>query len=199
MQYEHRVGSTTRRPFVKIKDGCQEGVPIRLSRVFLPLFFARTNMANSMLRRDISLAGAILLGLGSIVGTGAFVSIGLAAGIVGKLLPLAIFCASLLAVCNGLSSAQLAANHPVSGGTYEYGYRWLNPWLGYLAGCSFLLAKSASAATAAVGLAIYLGHWLPGSIVTEWSLTTVALVILIVVTAATLVGFRGVDCWVAPG
>ena len=46
------------------------------------------------------------------------------------------------------TSAQLAAAHPVSGGTYEYGYRFLTPTLGFLAGWMFLLAKSASAATA---------------------------------------------------
>lgn len=54
-----------------------------------------------------------------------------------------------------MSSAQLAANHPLSGGTYEYGYRWLHPALGFIAGWMFLCAKSASAATAALGLASY--------------------------------------------
>ncbi|MFM1557349.1 MAG: APC family permease, partial [Limisphaerales bacterium] len=55
-------------------------------------------------------------------------------------------------------SAQLAANHPVSGGTYEYGHRWLNPSLGFTAGWMFLCAKSASAATAALGFAGYIAH-----------------------------------------
>jgi APA family basic amino acid/polyamine antiporter len=55
-----------------------------------------------------------------------------------------------------LSSAQLAASHPVSGGTYEYGYKYLRPSLGFTAGWMFLLAKSASAATAALGFGGYL-------------------------------------------
>jgi APA family basic amino acid/polyamine antiporter len=67
----------------------------------------------------------------------------------------AIAVAACLAACNGLSSAQLAASHPVSGGTYEYGYRYLSPTLGFAAGWMFLCAKSASAATAALGLAGY--------------------------------------------
>ena len=50
----------------------------------------------------------------------------------------------------------LAAAHPRSGGTYEYGYVWLNPTLGFSAGWMFMLAKSASAATAALGLSGYL-------------------------------------------
>ncbi|TVP55987.1 MAG: APC family permease [Gemmatimonadales bacterium] len=96
------------------------------------------------------------MGLGSIVGTGLFVSLGIAAGVVGDGILLALPLAALLALCNGLSSAQLAAAHPVSGGTYEYGYRVLNPVLGFSAGWMFLLAKGASAATAALGLAGYL-------------------------------------------
>jgi len=108
------------------------------------------------LRRVVRLPGAVLLGLGSIVGTGAFVSIGIAAGVAGPSVILAIVLAGLLATCNGLSSAQLAAAHPVSGGTYEYGYRYLTPELGFTAGWMFMSAKSASAATAALGLAGYL-------------------------------------------
>lgn len=95
------------------------------------------------------------MGLGSIVGTGIFVSIGIAAGVAGPSVILAIAVAAILAVCNALSSAQLAANHPTSGGTYEYGYVYLRPWLGFAAGWMFLCAKSASAATAALGFAGY--------------------------------------------
>jgi len=108
------------------------------------------------LRREVGLAGAVLLGLGSMVGTGVFVSVGLAAGVAGPSVLAATLLAGLVATANGLSSAQLAAAHPVSGGTYEYGYLWLSPAFGFTAGWTFLLAKSASAATAALGLSGYL-------------------------------------------
>lgn len=112
--------------------------------------------APSALARVVGVPGAVFLGLGSIVGTGVFVSIGTAAGVAGDSVVLAVMLASVVATCNGLSSAQLAANHPVSGGTYEYGHRYLNPTLGFVAGWLFLCAKSASAATAALGFAAYL-------------------------------------------
>ena len=70
------------------------------------------------LRRELHLPGAVLLGLGSILGTGVFVSIGLAAGLAGPGILPAMALAGLVALLNGLSSAQLAAAHPVSGGTY---------------------------------------------------------------------------------
>lgn len=107
------------------------------------------------LRRDVGTFGAVMMGLGSIVGTGVFVSIGVAAGITGPSVVLAIAIGAVVATFNGLSSAQLAATYPVSGGTYEYGHRTLNAWAGFTAGWLFLLAKSASAATAALGFAGY--------------------------------------------
>lgn len=96
-----------------------------------------------------------MMGLGSMIGTGVFVSIGIAAGVIGPAVVLAIVLAALVATCNALSSAQLAASHPVSGGTYEYGYRYLDPRLGFTAGWMFVCAKSASAATAALGFGGY--------------------------------------------
>lgn len=106
--------------------------------------------------REVGVIGATMLGLGSIIGTGVFVSIGIAAGVAGPAAIASMVVAAVVATCNGLSSAQLAACHPVSGGTYEYGYRWLDPRLGFTAGWMFLCAKSASAATAALGFAGYL-------------------------------------------
>lgn len=112
----------------------------------------KLDYANPALRREIGLFGAVMLGLGSILGTGVFVSLAHATELAGPWVLLAIVLAGLLAYCNAMSSAQLAAAYPVSGGTYEYGYRVLNPMLGFTAGWMFLLAKSASAATAALAL-----------------------------------------------
>jgi APA family basic amino acid/polyamine antiporter len=125
----------------------------------------------------VGLPGAILMGLGSIMGAGVFVSLGLGEGIAGPSVLLALALAAVVATCNGLSSAQLAANHPVSGGTYEYGHRWLTPSLGFTAGWMFLCAKSASAATAALGFAMYLApnYLMPISLATVMGLTVITL------------------------
>jgi APA family basic amino acid/polyamine antiporter len=111
--------------------------------------------AQARLPRVVGVPGAVMMGLGSILGTGIFVSIGIAAGVAGPSVILAVAVAAVVATFNGLSSAQLAASLPVSGGTYEYGYRYLNSAIGFTAGWMFLSAKSASAATAALGLAGY--------------------------------------------
>lgn len=139
------------------------------------------------LKRELGVWGATLMGLGSIVGTGIFVSIGIATDVAGPAVILAIAFGAAVAICNGLSSAQLAANHPVSGGSYEYGYQYLTPKLGFTAGWMFLVAKSASAATAALGFAGYLLNLLGVS--ASW-VTPIAVLAVIGLTAIVLGGIR---------
>lgn len=140
------------------------------------------------LKRELGVFGAVMMGLGSIVGTGVFVSIGVAAGISGPSVVLAVAIGALVATFNGLSSAQLAASHAVSGGTYEYGYKYLNPLLGFTAGWTFLIAKSASAATAALGFAGYL-LGLFSAEQQAW-LVPVALLAVLALTLVVLAGIR---------
>jgi len=158
-----------RRPELRVKKASGSGVltgvrvPLRNWRMRQTIRPTSTDhpgpdprVLTGELRRVVGVPGAILMGLGSILGTGIFVSIGIAAGVAGPSVVLAVALAAVVATFNGLSSAQLAASHPVSGGTYEYGYRYLSPALGFTAGWMFLVAKSASAATAALGFGGYL-------------------------------------------
>lgn len=57
--------------------------------------------------------------------------------------------------CNALSSAQLAAEHPASGGTYVYGRERLGPFWGWLAGYGFVVGKTASCAAMALTFGAY--------------------------------------------
>ena len=141
------------------------------------------------LKRTVGLGGAVLIGLGSIIGTGIFVSLPVSYGIAGAFVIPAVLIAALVAMCNGLNSAQLAAAHPVSGGTYEYGYRFLNPALGFTAGWTFLLAKSFSAATAALGFSTYLLQGFKEAD-NRWLVTGVGLAVVAALTVLVLSGLR---------
>ena len=114
------------------------------------------------LRRTLGLIDAVGIGVGAIVGAGIFVVLGVAAGISGPALLVGLLLAGAGATANALSSAQLAASYPRAGGTYEYGYRVLSPWAGYVAGWMFLVSKIAAAGTVALGLGGYLSPHLPG-------------------------------------
>jgi basic amino acid/polyamine antiporter, APA family len=116
----------------------------------------------SELRRELRLLDAVGVGFGAIIGAGIFVVTGVAAGVAGPALLAGLLLAAIAAICNALSSAQLAAEYPQSGGAYEYGYRLLHPWAGYVAGWMFLASKIAAAGTVALGLAAYVDPLLPG-------------------------------------
>src|SRR5690606_20937043 len=110
----------------------------------------------------LGLLDAVGIGFGAIVGAGIFVVTGVAAGVAGPSLVVAFAVAGAAATANALSSAQLAAVYPYAGGSYEYGYRLLGAWPGYIAGWMFLASKTAAAGTVAIGLGGYLGALVPG-------------------------------------
>ena len=122
---------------------------------------AQTVADSRGLERDLGLLDAIGIGFGAIVGAGIFVVIGLAAGIAGPAFLIGLFIAAIAATANALSSAQLAAEYPHSGGAYEYGYRVLAPWAGFAAGWMFLVSKITAAGTVALGFAGYLDTLMP--------------------------------------
>ena len=109
-----------------------------------------------VLKREIGPKGATIIGLGSMLGTGVYIALGLASGLVGYYIFLSILLAGGLAICNGFSSAQLAANHPTSGGSYEFGRIHLGKEIGFVAGWVFIFAKSASAAAASLAISWYI-------------------------------------------
>ncbi len=84
--------------------------------------------------RSLGVVDAVGIGVGAIVGAGIFVVSGIASGIAGPAALVGLLVAGTAATANALSSAQLAAAFPRSGGTYEYGYRVLTPPVRYAAG-----------------------------------------------------------------
>jgi len=83
---------------------------------------------DSTLKPQLSLFDAVATGLAAILGAGIFTVIAPAAAIAGPALLVSFCIAAFVAFCNALSSAQLAAVFPRSGGTYEFGRRMLGGW-----------------------------------------------------------------------
>ncbi|MEV6274489.1 APC family permease [Nocardia sp. NPDC051832] len=107
------------------------------------------------LRRRLGLTDSVVIGLGSMVGAGIFAALAPAAGGAGSWLLLALGIAAVLAYCNAMSTARLAALYPVSGGTYVYGRERLGEFWGYLAGWGFIAGKTASCAAMALTVGNY--------------------------------------------
>lgn len=98
----------------------------------------------------------MVIGAGSMIGAGVFAAWAPAAQAAGTGLLIGLAIAAVVAFCNASSSAQLAAIHPESGGTYLYGRRQLGPFWGHLAGWGFVVGKTASCAAMALTVGAYL-------------------------------------------
>lgn len=70
------------------------------------------------LRRRLGVGDAVVVGTGSMIGAGVFTVWSPAAASAGTGLLVGLAVAASVATSNALSSAQLAARHPESGGTY---------------------------------------------------------------------------------
>src|SRR5688500_1575759 len=89
------------------------------------------------------------------IGAGVFAVWAPAASAAGTGLLVGLLIAAVVAFGNATSSAQLAAVHPTSGGTYAYGRAELGPWWGFAAGWCFVVGKTASCAAMALTFAAY--------------------------------------------
>ncbi|MGZ0151189.1 APC family permease [Kribbella sp. WER1] len=138
--------------------------------------------APSGLARRLGVGDAVVIGLGSMVGAGVFAVWAPAARAAGSGLVLGLVIAAVVAYCNAVSSAQLAAVYPVSGGTYVYGRERLGEWWGFAAGWCFVIGKTASCAAMALTFATYV-------VPNHWVQRVVALVAVVVLAA---VNYRGV-------
>lgn len=111
--------------------------------------------AGSELRRTLGVGDAVVVGLGSMIGAGVFAALAPAARAAGSGLLPGLGVAAVVAYCNAMSSARLAARYPASGGTYVYGRERLGEFWGYLAGWSFVVGKTASCAAMALTVGAY--------------------------------------------
>lgn len=107
------------------------------------------------LARRLTLGDAVAIGLGSMIGAGVFSVWAPAIGVAGSGVLIALAIAAVVAYANATSSAQLAAAHPVAGGTYAYARAEMGPWWGFIAGWSFVIGKIASCAAMAMTFAAY--------------------------------------------
>ena len=114
------------------------------------------------LLRGLGLVSAISIVVGTIIGTGIFLTpsaIATQVGSVGLVFLVWIF-AGLLSLAGALSYAELGAMIPEAGGEYVYLRRAYGPVWGFLYGWeAFVIGKTGSIATIATGFALFLGFF----------------------------------------
>ena len=96
------------------------------------------------------------IGIAAMLGAGVFYVWGPAVALAGSWVLVSLLIAAIVATLNGLVTAQLAIQLPVSGGIYSYANHYRGPYAGFLAGWLFVTGKTGSAAAIAFIAASYL-------------------------------------------
>ncbi len=120
--------------------------------------------ADAQLVRAIGLSGATLLVVGSVIGSGIFLTTGLMVQeLPSTSLVLAAWVAGgLLAMAGGLTYAEMGSMYPRSGGLYVFLSEAYGPVWGFLFGWACLLViLTGSVAAVAVGFAEYFSYFFP--------------------------------------
>ena len=118
------------------------------------------------LKRDLGLTDCALLVIGSVIGSGIFLTPGNIARTVQSVesVFLVWVAGGILSLFGALAYAELGAMFPRAGGIYVFLREAYGPLTAFLYGwCTFFVMQSGSVATLAAGFAIYLGYLLPVS------------------------------------
>lgn len=112
---------------------------------------------NNGLRRNLSAANLITLGIGAIVGTGIFVITGTAAAnFAGPALTISFIISAIGCVMAGLCYAEFASMIPVSGSVYSYSYTTMGEVLAWFVGWILVLEYLFACSSVAVGWSGYM-------------------------------------------
>lgn len=99
----------------------------------------------------------VLIGIGSIIGTGIFVLTGQAAAEhAGPAIAISFLISAMICMFAGLAYAELASMVPVAGSAYTYTYAVLGEFIAWLVACGLILEYTVAASTVAAGWSGYL-------------------------------------------
>lgn len=139
-------------------------------------------MATSKPKQQLSLFGAVAIGLASMLGAGVFFVWSTAWDKAHDHIFIALALAALVASLNAASVYQLASNVSRPGGVYSYARVYLPKDFSFIAGFSFVFGKIASIAAIAIIIETYLLPGYPG-----WPAAVIAILLM---TALNLLGIN---------
>ena len=141
-----------------------------------PIHIIQAESQKGELKRTLTAANLISLGIGCIIGTGIFVMTGKAAAIyAGPAIMLSFVAAGLCCAFAALCYAELSAMLPVSGSAYSYAYASLGELFAWVMGWLLLLEYGVAGSTVAVGWSGYVVSFLDSigwHIPAEWTAAT---------------------------
>jgi len=137
------------------------------------------------LKRTLNLMDATAIGIGAIIGAGIFVVLGIAIGYAGPAVIISMIIAAIVASFTAFSFAELGSAIPKQGGTYEFAYEMISPFVAFISGCLWLFGQTVAGAAVSLGLASYFVAIFP-----FFPLKVVAVSAALVLTVLNLIGTK---------
>lgn len=125
----------------------------------------------SGLRRGLSKAQIVMIGLGGAIGTGLFMGSGIAIGYAGPAVVLSYAIAGFVAIVMVFSLSEMAVVHPTAGSFGTYAEMYLNPWAGFVVRYTYWIAQVIAIGGESVAAGLYMTFWFPEVPVWVWSIS----------------------------
>ena len=115
------------------------------------------------LKKTLSAAGLVALGVGAIIGAGLFSITGLAASTnAGPAITISFLIAAFGCVFAGLCYAEFSSMIPVAGSAYTYSFATMGEFIAWIIGWDLVLEYAVGAATVSISWSRYFGKFLEG-------------------------------------
>src|SRR5579863_8442579 len=124
----------------------------------------------SALRRSLSKAQIVMIGLGGAIGTGLFMGSGLAVGYAGPAVIVSYALAGFVALVMVFSLSEMAVVHPTAGSFGTYAETYLNSWAGFVVRYTYWISQAIAVGGESVAAGLYMQYWLPNVPVWIWAI-----------------------------
>ncbi len=123
----------------------------------------------SQLKRTLTAANLVALGVGAIIGAGLFVRTAAAsAEAAGAAVTMSFVVAAVGCAFAGICYAEFAAMIPIAGSAYAYSYVTMGELVAWIIGWALIMEYALGAATVSIAWSEYLNNLLGGAIPYEW-------------------------------
>jgi L-asparagine transporter-like permease len=147
------------------------------------------------LRRSLSKAQIVMIGLGGAIGTGLFMGSGLAVGYAGPAVILSYALAGFVALVMVFSLSEMAVVHPTAGSFGTYAEMYLNPWAGFVVRYTYWIAQAIAVGGEAVAAGLYMQYWFPDVPVWIWAVGFC--LVLLYFNSRSVGNFGTLESWLA--
>jgi L-asparagine transporter-like permease len=147
------------------------------------------------LRKGLTQAQVVMIGLGGAIGTGLFMGSGIAIGYAGPSVLVSYAIAGFVAVVMVFSLSEMAVVHPTAGSFGTYAETYLSPWAGFVVRYTYWFAQVIAVGGEAVAAGVYMTYWFPDVPVWLWSLGFAS--VLLYVNTRAVSNFGSVEYWFA--